>query len=316
MRHTPLGKSEIEIAPIVFGGNVFGWTADESRSFQLLDACVSHGINMIDTADMYSCWVPGNQGGESERIIGNWLRKTGKRDQVIIATKVGGPMPDAGKGLSKQHIINGAEAALKRLQTDYIDVFYAHMDDESVPFAETFSAFQSLLEAGKIRAIASSNYSPERLGQALQFCRENGLPEYTIHQPEYNLFDRSGYEGELENLCQEYDMGVVTYFSLASGFLSGKYRDEADLKQSQRKDFLSKYLNPRGLNILKALEQVANERQVSMAAVALAWILHRPTVTAPIVSATSTEQLQQLCAAADLSLSDADMQLLNDASAE
>jgi len=314
MQRIPLGKSGIEIAPVVFGGNVFGWTADQPRSFQLLDACVEQGINMIDTADMYSTWADGNHGGESETIIGNWFKQSGKRDQVVLATKVGMPMPE-GKGLSKPHILASVEASLKRLQTDYIDVYYAHQDDESVPFEETFGAFQQLIESGKVRCIASSNYSAPRLRQALHFTQQNGLSSYIAHQPEYNLVDRTGYEGELEDVCTEFGLGVVTYFSLASGFLSGKYRNADDLKNAKRGAFVDKYLTPRGVRILQALDAVASQHKVAAASVALAWIIHRPSVTAPIVSATTIEQLQQLCAAANLSLSAADMQLLNEASA-
>ncbi|MAK90965.1 MAG: alcohol dehydrogenase [Oleibacter sp.] len=316
MKRVPLGKSGIEIAPIVFGGNVFGWTADQEQSFHLLDSCMDKGINMIDTADVYSAWAPGNRGGESERIMGEWFRQTGKRDQVVLATKVGMPLTDGSEGLSKKHIIEGAEASLRRLKTDYIDVFYAHKDDESVPFEETFSAFEQLIQQGKVRTIASSNYSADRLARALQFCKDNNLPQFIAHQPEYNLFDREGYEGPLENICKEFDLGVVTYFSLASGFLSGKYRNADDLKKSRRADFLDKYMTPRGLNILTALDDVASRYKVPAATVAIAWLQSRDTVTAPIVSATSADQLQQLCSATGLELAAADLQLLDDAGAE
>ncbi len=316
MKRVTLGQSSIEIAPIVFGGNVFGWTADQQQSFKLLDACVEQGINMIDTADVYSAWAPGNSGGESETVIGNWLQQSGKRDQVVIATKVGMPLPSGSGGLAKQHIINSVEASLKRLQTDYIDLYYAHKDDESVAFDETFAAFLQLQDEGKVRAIASSNYSASRLQQALQFTQQNNLKGFVAHQPEYNLFDRAGYEGELEEVCQQFGLGVVTYFSLASGFLSGKYRNAEDLQQSKRADFVQKYLTPRGLAILDVLTEVAQQHQVSAATVALAWIIARPSISAPIASATSIEQLQQLCAAASLQLSAAELQQLNQASAE
>jgi len=310
-----LGQSDIRIAPVAFGTNVFGWTIDEARSFELLDACVDHGINLLDTANMYSTWAPGNQGGESETIIGNWLEKSGKRDQVIIATKVGMAMGDGSQGLSRQNIIAGAEASLKRLKTDTIDVYYAHQDDPSVPMEESLAAFQSLIAAGKVRAIASSNFSPARLNAALECARANGLPAYVAHQPEYNLFDRAGYEGELETVCQAHGLGVVTYFSLASGFLSGKYRNRADLERSNRgAGFLEKYLNPRGLAILDAIDRVAHKHDTAPASVAIAWICHRPSVTAPIASATGVDQLAELAAAATLALDASDMKLLDEAS--
>ncbi|WP_221794528.1 aldo/keto reductase [Oceanobacter mangrovi] len=310
-----LGRSKLQIAPVVFGGNVFGWTADQQRSFELLDACLDHGINMIDSANVYSAWAEGNQGGESETVIGNWLQKSGKRQQVIIATKVGMPLTDGSRGLGRQYIIDQTEASLERLKTDYVDVLYAHIDDPTVPFEETFAAFQQLIEAGKVRHIASSNYSAERLQAALSFSKQNNLPAFIAHQPEYNLFDRAGYEDELESVCQQNELGVVTYFSLASGFLSGKYRNAEDLKQSRRGIFLDKYMTERGLKILAALDQVSRAYNCPAATVALAWIINRPSVTAPIASATNVEQLRQIAAAADLKLAASDIQLLNDASA-
>jgi len=311
----PLGKTDIRIAPIVFGTNVFGWTIDEAKSFDLLDACVDLGVNMLDTANMYSTWVPGNQGGESETIIGNWLAQSGKRDKVVLATKVGMPMGDGSSGLSRQNIIASAEASLRRLKTDHIDVYYAHQDDPDTPFEETLAAFQTLIADGKVRAIAASNHSPERLTAALDFAAANGLPAYAAHQPEYNLFDRKGYEGALESICQANDLGVTTYFSLASGFLSGKYRTREDLETSNRgAGFLEKYLNERGLAILSAIDLVAKKHDTSPATVSIAWICHRPSVTAPVASATSVQQLEQLAAAGGLALDADDMALLDEAS--
>lgn len=316
MQYRKLGQSNIEIAPIVFGGNVFGWTADEQRSFELLDALVDNGINMIDTANVYNAWAPGHQGGESETIMGKWLAQSGKRDKVIIATKVGMKMGDGSEGLSKENIIRSAEDSLKRLQTDHIDLYYAHRDDTDVPLEESLAAFDQLIKEGKVGAIASSNFSGQRLQIALDTARANNLPQFVAHQPEYNLFDRQGYEADLEGVCQRNKLGVVTYFSLASGFLSGKYRSKADLENSKRKDFLGKYMTPRGEQILTALGKVADAHNATMAAVALAWIIQRPSVTAPIASATSLEQLEQLVKATELTLSASDINLLNEASAE
>ncbi len=317
MGYNTLGNSTIEIAPLVFGGNVFNWTIDEKQSFKILDAFVDHGLNMVDTADMYSAWVDGNKGGESETVIGNWLKASGKRDKIILGTKVGMEMGDGSKGLAKDYILRSVDDSLKRLQTDYIDVYYAHQDDPDVPFEETLGAFQQLIANGKVRAIASSNYSAERLSAVLDFAKAENLPQFIAHQPEYNLYDRKSYEGDLEKVCQEYGLGVVTYFSLASGFLSGKYRSDDDLKKSKRgKPFIDKYMTERGERILQALDVVADKHRVPVASVSLAWIINRPGVTAPIASATSLEQLDQLAVAANLQLSDDDMKLLNDASRE
>lgn len=314
MQYRKLGQSAIEIAPIVFGGNVFGWTADEQQSFKLLDALVDHGINMVDTANVYSTWAEGHVGGESESIIGKWFAKSGQRDKIVLATKVGMTMGDGTQGLKKDYIIKSAEESLKRLQTDHIDLYYAHKDDQNTPLEETLSAFDTLIKDGKVRAIASSNYSAERLSEALNVAKAENLPSYIAHQPEYNLFDRSDYESTLEPVCQQNELAVVTYFSLASGFLSGKYHSKADLENSARKDFLGKYMTPRGEKILAALAQVADAHQVPMATVALAWIMHRPSVTAPIASATSLAQLKQLAQAATLHLSVEQMDVLNEAS--
>ncbi|TXS95943.1 aldo/keto reductase [Parahaliea maris] len=314
MKKVSLGNSDIAIAPLVFGGNIFGWTVDKTQSFALLDALVDQGVNMVDTANVYSAWVPGHQGGESESIIGDWLQSSGKREQVVLASKVGMPMGDGSSGLSAANIVRSADASLKRLKTDYIDVYYAHLDDRDTPFAESLEAFQTLIESGKVRAIASSNYDADRLAECLQVAWDNGLPRFVAHQPEYNLYDRRGYEGKLEKVCKENGLGVVSYFSLASGFLSGKYRTAEDLASSARRTMVDKYLTDRGLAILAALDTIANRNQATLAATALAWIIHRDSVTAPIASATSMEQLQELVNGATLALSEDDMAMLNAAS--
>ena len=304
MNKRELGNSGINIAPFVFGGNVFGWTVDERTSFTLLDAFVDLGLDCIDTADVYSRWVPGNKGGESETIIGNWLKKTGKRNQVVIATKVGSSMDanNPNKNLSKAYIIKAAEDSLRRLQIDHIDLYQSHYDDPNTPIEETLEAYDQLIKEGKVRAIGSSNFTPERLGESLKISVKLGLPTYVSLQPEYNLYDREGYERELEPLCRENNVGVITYYSLASGFLSGKYRSEADLHKSKRGQGIKKYLNNRGQRILKSLDHVANNYNSTPAAVALAWVIARPGITAPIASATSVSQLQELAKAVTLQL--------------
>jgi len=315
MQYRKFGTSPFEIAPLVFGGNVFGWTANQRQSFELLDAFVDLGLNMIDTANCYSVWADGNVGGESETIIGEWLKASGKRDRVVIATKVGMAMGDGSKGLSKDYILRAAEASLQRLGVERIDVYYAHQDDPEVPIEESLSAFQQLIDAGKVGCIASSNYSAPRLSQALAIAKTEGLPRFVAHQPEYNLYNRSAYEGELEQVCRDNGLGVVSYFSLASGYLSGKYRNNGDLANAKRgASFVQKYMTARGEQILEALNAVAEQRRVSMAAVALAWIAHRPGLTAPIASATTIAQLEQLAVAASLSLTTAEMTRLNEAS--
>ncbi|AFC84602.1 aldo/keto reductase [Frateuria aurantia] len=309
-----LGRSDLEIAPLVFGGNVFGWSADEARSFALLDAFVDAGFNLIDTADVYSAWVPGNQGGESETIIGRWLRQSGKRQQVLIATKVA--KWDRHPGLSPINIRAAVEASLQRLQTDHIDLYQAHEDDAGVPLHDTLGAFSRLIEEGKVRVIGASNYRADRLAEALKVSAEHRLPRYESLQPEYNLVDRQGYEAELEPLIRREDIGVISYYSLASGFLSGKYRSEADLaKSAARGEGVRKYLDTRGLQVLAALDQVASRHQASPAQVALAWLIARPGLTAPIASATSIDQLDDLLAATRLQLDDGDIEALDLASA-
>lgn len=314
MEKREIGRSGIKVLPFAFGGNVFGWTIDEKTSFEILDAFVDNGLDFIDTADVYSAWKPGNKGGESETIIGNWLKKSGKRDKVVIATKVGKEMGPGLKGLSKEYITKAVEASLTRLKTDYIDLYQSHDDDTSTPLAETLETYTDLVNQGKVRTIGASNYSADRLKQALEISDTTGFAQYQCLQPEYNLYTREGYEKELEPLCKEYNIGVITYFSLASGFLTGKYRSEADLDKSQRGGGMKKYMNERGLRILKALDEVAAEYSSTPASVALAWVIARPGITAPIASATSTKQLKDIFAATQLNLSKGSVELLNEAS--
>jgi aryl-alcohol dehydrogenase-like predicted oxidoreductase len=316
MQLRKLGRSGLKVSSLCLGGNVFGWTADEAASFPVLDALLDAGLNFIDTADVYSVWVPGHKGGESETVIGNWLNRRGRRDEVVIATKVGMQMAPDRKGLSAAHIAQSAEQSLKRLQTDHIDVYFSHSDDATVPLEETLGAYQKLMAAGKIRVIGASNYTAPRLQQALEVSLEHSLPRYEVLQPQYNLYARSDYEAELEPLCEKEQIGVITYFALASGFLSGKYRTAADAAKSARgKGVIDKYLNPRGLKILAALDAVANRHGASSASVALAWQIARPSITAPIASATTVEQLNELVAATRLRLDGGDIEQLNAASA-
>jgi aryl-alcohol dehydrogenase-like predicted oxidoreductase len=314
MKKRSLGNSGLEVGPLALGGNVFGWTADERTSFRLLDAFVAAGFNLIDTADVYSRFAPGNRGGESETIVGKWLKQGGRRDEIIIATKVGLEMAPDRKGLSRAYILRAAEDSLKRLQTDYIDLYQSHRDDPETPLDETLEAYAQLMEQGKARAIGASNYSAERLSYALTFSRRRGLPRYESLQTEYNLYDRAEYEESLEPVCIENALGVLSYFSLASGFLAGKYRSVADVANKARGDFVKKYLNERGLRILDALDQVAQRLHATPAQVALAWLMARRTVTAPIASATSLAQLKELIGAIKLKLDEASMGLLNRAS--
>jgi aryl-alcohol dehydrogenase-like predicted oxidoreductase len=300
-----LGQSGIRMAPLCLGGNVFGWTLDEAGSFRILDEFVGAGFDFIDTADVYSSWVPGHVGGESETIIGQWLHKRGNRDRVILATKVGWLMPPDHKGLSRANVIRAVEESLRRLQTDYIDLYQAHIDDADTPLEETLGAFGELLRQGKVRAIGASNYSAARLTQALDLAASGALPRYDSLQPLYNLCDRAVFEDELAPLCVQRGVGAITYFSLASGFLSGKYRSQQDLAGRARGPRVEKYLNPRGMAILEALDAVAAVHASTPASVALAWLMARPGVAAPIASATSSAQLQAIIAAASLEL-DAD----------
>lgn len=313
MQKRRIGQSNLSVVPLMFGGNVFGWTADEATSFSLLDAFVDAGLDFIDTADVYSAWVPGNQGGESESIIGKWFRQSGKRDKIVLATKVS-KHPQR-KGLSAANIQAAVEDSLRRLHTDYIDVYFSHDDDTGTPLAETLGAYQKLIEAGKVRVIGASNYSGARIEEALDVSRQHGLPAYQLIQPEYNLYDRASYEREIEPVAVAHRLGVVVYYSLASGFLSGKYRSPTDLAGKARGSRVEKYLNERGLRILGALDRVAERHASTPATIALAWLIARPSVTAPIASATSIEQLKSLAAAVHLSLSADDIRELDEASA-
>lgn len=300
MQKRKLGRSGLEIAPLVFGGNVFGWTADEARSFDLLDRFVAQGFNAIDTADVYAAWAPGLSGGESENMLGRWLSRRGRREDVVLMTKVG--LWEPRKGLAPDNIVAAVDASLQRLQTDYIDLYFAHVDDESVPLEDTLGAFSELIAAGKVRAIGASNYSAGRLQQALTVSHDNTLPRYEVIQPEYNLYDRAGFEAELAGIATQHELGVVSYFSLASGFLSGKYRSLADVEGVARADFLQRYFDARGLAVLDTLQEVAAELSLTPAQVALAWLMQRPGVSAPIASATTFAQLDELMAAAQVAL--------------
>lgn len=313
MQTRNVGISELKVAPLVFGGNVFGWTADERTSFSILDAFVDHGLNFIDTADVYSAWVDGHQGGESETIIGKWFKESGKRHKIVLATKVG--KLSTRPGLTAANIAAAVDDSLRRLKTDYIDVYFSHHDDEATPFDETLTAYQKLIQAGKVRVIGASNYTGERLEEALKVAKDSGLPAYQILQPEYNLYDREGYETGLEPVVRKHDVAVVPYYALASGFLSGKYRSKADTQNKARGSRVEKYLDARGLKILDALDEVAKRNDTTPATIALAWLIARPGITAPIASATSVAQLESLAAATRLALSSEDVSLLDEASA-
>jgi len=314
MEQRKIGKSELKVSPICFGGNVFGWTADQSTSFKLLDEFVDLGFNFIDTADVYSRWVAGNSGGDSESLIGKWMKESGKRKDIVLATKVGSEMGPGLKGLKKDYIIQAVEASLSRLQTDYIDLYQSHYDDPSTPVEETLEAYAKLISEGKVRVIGASNFSPERLREALE-ASDKGLPRYECFQPEYNLVERAEFEKQYLPLVQEYGIGVISYFSLAAGFLTGKYRSEADLYKSPRGARVKKYLNDKGTAILQTLDQIATRHQATPAQVALAWLIAQPGITAPIVSATSLEQLRDITRAAYLNLDKGDIEELNAVSA-
>jgi aryl-alcohol dehydrogenase-like predicted oxidoreductase len=314
MKKRKLGDSGLEVSPLAFGGNVFGWTADETMSFRLLDAFVAEGFNLIDTADVYARWVQGLEGGESETIIGKWLKRSGKRQSVIIATKVGKEMGPDKKGLSRPYIFQAVEESLRRLQTDYIDLYQSHEDDTQTPLEETLDAFDRLIQDGKVRAIGASNFSAKRLAEALQVSEQYGYPRYQSLQPLFNLYDRADFEKDLEPLCREKGLAVISYFSLASGFLTGKYRSEADLADRARADIVKKYLNERGYRILETLDRIAQQHNVTPAQAALAWLIAQPTITAPIASASNLEQLNELIQAATLELDPSSMALLNQAS--
>lgn len=309
-----IGNSEIYTCPFVLGGNVFGWTADQKESFRILDAFLDSGFDFIDTADVYSGWVPGNNGGESETIIGDWLKKTGKRDNVIIATKVGSQMSETEKGLKKEYIMKEAEASLKRLNTDYIDLYFVHFDDLSTPVSETLEAFSKLIQQGKVGNIGVSNMSVDRIIESIEFSKENNLPAYVCLEPQYNLYDREKYEKEYEPLAERYGLGVISYYSLASGFLTGKYKSKEDLSGKQRGGKIEEYLNDRGKNIINALNEVANTYRATPAQIALAWIQARASITAPIASVSKMSQLDIL-KSTEIQLNAEVMQKLDQASA-
>jgi len=314
MERRKLGRSALSVAPLAFGGNVFGWTVDEATCFKLLDAFVAGGFNLIDTADVYSKWVPGNQGGESETLIGKWLKQSGKREQIVIATKVGGEMGPQQKGVSKAYITQAVEASLRRLQTDYIDLYQTHFDDERTPVEETLSTYAELIKAGKIRVIGASNMSPERLTLSLHNSEQYGYPRYETLQPEYNLYDRQKYEQTYAPVCAEEELSVLPYYSLASGFLTGKYRSKEDAGKSPRGEKALSYLNERGMRILAALDEVAAKYHTQVAGIAIAWLAQRPGIAAPIASATSVEQLDELMKAARLELDEEAVTVLDEAS--
>ena len=302
MQKRKLGQSGLEIAPLVLGGNVFGWTADEATSFKLLDSFVGAGFDCIDTADAYSLWVPGHKGGESETVIGKWMKARGNRSKVVIATKVGLEMAPDKKGLRKVYMVQAAEASLSRLQTDYIDLYQSHLDDKETPIEETLGAYQQLIAQGKVRAIGASNYEAPRLAEALKASAMNRLPRFETLQPLYNLSDRAAFEKDLAPLCLKETVGVIPFYGLAAGFLTGKYRSEADFGKSPRGARMKTYLNDRGLRILKALDDVSSRVHAQPAQVAIAWLSARPAVTAPIASATSLAQLEDLIAGVRLKL--------------
>lgn len=309
-----LGKSDLKVAPLVLGGNVFGWTADDETSFKLLDAFIDGGFNMVDTADVYSRWSPAG-GGASETVIGKWLAQGGKRDKVLVATKLGSEMGEGMKGLSAKYMVEAVEASLKRLQTDYIDLYQSHRDDADTPQEETAEAYERLVKAGKVRAIGSSNFTPDRLASALEVSAAKGVARYNSEQPLYNLYDRAGFESGLQQVCIDNEVGVIPYYGLASGFLTGKYRSEADLDKSPRGRGVKRMMDERGMRILAALDKVSGAKGATPAQVALAWVMAQPGLTGPIASATSLIQLEELMGAARLVLTKEDLATLNEASA-
>jgi aryl-alcohol dehydrogenase-like predicted oxidoreductase len=315
MEKRRLGRSDVMVSPLCLGGNVFGWTADEATSFKVLDAYAEAGLNFIDTADVYSTWAPGHKGGESETIIGQWMKVRGNRDKLVIATKVGSEMGPNQKGLSKSYIRSAVEASLRRLQTDYIDLYQSHRDDLDTPQQETLGAYDELIRDGKVRAIGASNFTAARLKEALEISAELGLPRYESLQPKYNLSDRAEYEADLEPLCRQEEIGVIPYYGLASGFLTGKYRSEADFGKSVRGGRMAAYLDDRGRRILAALDEVSARKNATPAQIALAWLMARPGLTAPIASATSVEQIRDLVQATKLRLDHDDIAQLDRASA-
>ncbi len=310
-----LGRSDIEVAPWCLGGNVFGWTADEKTSFDILDAFVDAGFGFIDTADIYSSWAPGHRGGESETVIGNWLAARKNRDRVVIATKLGMGQPGREGRLDRRYIAEAIEASLKRLRTDYVDLYQSHRDDESTPQAETLQAYADLVKAGKVRIIGASNFSAARFRSALETSADLGLPRYETLQPQYNLADRDAFERELQPLCLAEEIGVIPYYALGAGFLTGKYRSEADFGKSPRGGGMARYLNARGLRILAALDAIAARHAAEPTTIAMAWLMAQPTIAAPIASATSLTQLQTIAAGAEIALSRADLETLDQAAA-
>jgi len=297
-----LGAPGVSVAPLALGGNVFGWTADEATSLSLIDAFIDRGFSLVDTADVYSIWVEGHEGGESETIIGRWLKRGGARDKITIATKAGMDMRKAGKGLSRAHIIQSAENSLRRLGTDHIDLYQAHIDDIKVPLEETLEAFADLVKAGKVRIIGASNYVAPQLAEALAVSETNGFPRFACLQPHYNLVNRSLFEGDLQKLCLTEGLGVIPYYALAAGFLTGKYRSVADLPGSARAGTVAHYLDPRGLDIVDELSKIAVRLEATPAQIAIAWVMAQPGITAPIVSATSLTQLEDIMKAATITL--------------
>jgi len=314
MEKRQLGQSSLHVYPITFGGNVFGWTADEKTSFSLLDGFVGAGFNFIDTADVYSRWHPGNTGGESEVIIGNWLKARGGREKIVLATKLGIEMAPGKKGLSRKYMMQAVEDSLRRLQTDYIDLYQSHRDDPETPIEETLSAYADLIKQGKVREIGASNFSAERMAESLKISTEKGLPRYQSLQPQYSLVERTEFEGPLEELCLREKIGVIGYYSLASGFLTGKYRSKADMEGRLRGARVEKYLNDYGFGVVSALDDVAKRYNVKPGQVAIAWLIARPSVTAPIASATNLDQLKELMGAAEITLDAAAIQQIDAAS--
>ncbi len=315
MQKRQIGRSSLQVPVLCLGGNVFGWTVNELDSFRLLDAALDAGLTFIDTADVYSCWAEGHSGGESETVLGKWFARSGRRGQVVLATKLGFEMGDGKKGLSSKYITEAVEASLQRLQTDYIDLYQAHTDDVETPFEETLKAFDSLVKQGKVRVIGASNYSGARLKEAIEISEKNKLARYECLQPNYSLVERSAFESDLLSVVKQYGIGVIPYFSLAAGFLTGKYRSKQDAEGKARSKMVEKYLNDRGFAVLKALDAVAVELHSTPASVALAWLIARPGITAPIASATSLDQLKDLVEATQLKLPPEAIAMLDAASA-
>ncbi|CAL66088.1 aldo/keto reductase [Christiangramia forsetii] len=310
-----LGNTKLETAPIIFGGNVFGWTANEKESFELMDQFLDMGFNMIDSADVYSRWAKGNSGGESESIIGKYMKARGNRHKLTIATKVGSSMQQGGdKNISKTHILKAVEDSLRRLQTDHIDLYFTHWDDDKTPVEETLEAYQKLIDQGKVRYIGASNLSPERLKASLEASKTEGLPKYEVFQPEYSLMVRDKFEGDIQEICKKNNLGVTSYFSLASGFLTGKYDNLEGIKGTEREQFLKEYFNDRGKKVLKALKDISDHHNISQAGIALRWIIQRPGVTAPIASTTKPDHFKSFKEAISFELTSEEMTMLNNAS--